>query len=158
MWKTYKMRVVVQRSKKSSVSVNNKIVGIIDKGLVLLVGFKQDDNIEDIDYIVKKIINLRIFEDENNLMNKSIKDVNGSILSISQFTLYGNAKKGNRPSFIEAMKYEEAEKLYCIFNKKLKENNVKVETGIYGEDMLVNINNDGPVTIILESRQWYVKR
>ena len=147
------MRVVVQRSKESSVSVNNNIVGSIDSGLVLLVGFKHDDTIEDIDYIVKKIINLRIFEDENNLMNKSIKDVEGSILSISQFTLYGDCKKGNRPSFIDAMKYEEAEKLYCVFNEKLKENNIKVETGVYGADMLVNINNDGTVTIIIESRK-----
>ena len=147
------MRVVVQRSKKSSVSVDNKVVGSIDKGLVLLVGFKQDDKVEDIDYIVKKIINLRIFEDENNLMNKSIKDVSGSILSISQFTLYGDCKKGNRPSFIEAMKYNEAEELYCVFNEKLKENNIEVQTGIYGADMQVSIQNDGPVTIILESRQ-----
>ena len=147
------MRIVVQRSKESSVSVDNKVVGSIDKGLVLLVGFKQDDTLEDIDYMVKKIINLRVFEDENNLMNKSIKDVSGSILSISQFTLYGDCKKGNRPSFIDAMKYDEAEELYRVFNEKLKENDIKVETGVYGADMLVNINNDGPVTIILESRK-----
>ena len=114
------MKVVVQRSKKSSVSINNKIVGKIDKGLVILVGFTDGDSLKDIDYIVKKIVNLRIFDDDNGVMNKSIKDVGGSILSISQFTLYAETKKGNRPSYIKAMNGDAATKLYDIFNEKLK--------------------------------------
>ena len=144
------MKTVVQRSLKSSVSINNKIVGSIDKGLVVLVGFTDGDNETNIDYMVRKIVNLRIFDDENGVMNKSILDVGGSILSISQFTLYGDTKKGNRPSYLKAMKGDNATKLYDIFNKKLSEY-VNVETGVFGEDMLVNINNDGPVTIIIES-------
>ena len=144
------MRVVVQRSLKSSVEVNNKIVGSINSGLVVLVGFTDNDTIKDIEYIVRKIINLRIFDDDNHIMNKSILDVNGSILSISQFTLYADTKKGNRPSYIKAMKSEEAIRLYDIFNEKLREY-VKVETGIFGADMKVNIVNDGPITIIIES-------
>ena len=145
------MKVLVQRSLESSVSVNNEIVGKIEKGFVLLVGFTHTDKSEDIDYLVKKVINLRIFDDENGVMNKSILDVGGSILSISQFTLYANAKKGNRPSYIDAMDGDNARKLYDEFNNKLKEY-VRVETGIFGADMKVNIANDGPVTIILESR------
>ena len=144
------MKVVVQRSKKSSVSINNKIVGKIDKGLVILVGFTDGDSLKDIDYIVKKIVNLRIFDDDNGVMNKSIKDVGGSILSISQFTLYAETKKGNRPSYIKAMNGNDATKLYDIFNEKLREY-VNVETGVFGADMLVSINNDGPITIIIES-------
>ena len=144
------MKTVVQRSLKSSVSINNKIVGSIEKGLVVLVGFTDGDNETNIDYMVRKIVNLRIFDDENGVMNKSILDVGGSILSISQFTLYGDTKKGNRPSYLKAMKGDNATKLYDIFNKKLSEY-VNVETGVFGEDMLVNINNDGPVTIIIES-------
>ena len=151
------MRVVVNRSLHSSVSVNNKIVGQIDKGLVLLVGFTDSDNINDIDYMVKKILNLRIFDDEKGIMNKSILDVGGQILSISQFTLYADTKKGNRPSYINALKYEEASKLYDLFNTKLSES-IEVETGIFGEDMLVNLNNNGPITIILESSDKNVKK
>ena len=131
--------------------VDNKIVGKIDKGLVLLVGFKVDDKIEDIDYLVKKVINLRIFDDENGVMNKSILDVGGKILSISQFTLYADTKKGNRPSYNISMKNEEAKKYYDLFNEKLREY-IEVETGIFRADMKVNIINDGPVTIMLESR------
>lgn len=145
------MKIVVQRSLKSSVSVNNEIVGSIDNGLVLLVGFTLEDTSNDIDYMVKKVINLRIFDDENGIMNKSILDVCGSILSISQFTLYADTKKGNRPSYINAMKGENAIKLYDEFNKKLGEY-VNVEKGMFGADMKVSITNDGPVTIILESR------
>ena len=145
------MRILVQRSLNSSVTVNNKIVGKIDKGLVLLVGFKTDDKIEDIDYLVNKVINLRIFDDENGIMNKSILDIKGEILSISQFTLYADSKKGNRPSYNKAMKNEEAKKYYELFNEKLKQY-IKVETGIFRADMKVNIINDGPVTIMLESR------
>lgn len=144
------MRVVVQRSKESSVSIDNKIVGSIDKGLVVLVGFTDKDKEENIDYIVKKIVNLRIFDDENHIMNKSILDISGSILSISQFTLYADTKKGNRPSYIKAMKSSEATKLYDLFNEKLRKY-VKVETGVFGADMCVSIKNDGPVTIIIES-------
>ncbi|MBE6160580.1 MAG: D-tyrosyl-tRNA(Tyr) deacylase [Lactobacillales bacterium] len=146
------MKVLVQRSLNSSVSVDNKIVGKIDNGLVLLVGFTYADTIEDIKYLVKKVINLRIFDDENGIMNKSIIDVGGSILSISQFTLYADTKKGNRPSYINALNGEEATKLYDLFNEELRNNDIKVETGIFGSDMKVSIINDGPVTIILESR------
>ena len=144
------MRVVVQRSKESSVSIDNKIVGSIDKGLVVLVGFTDKDKEENIDYIVKKIVNLRIFDDENHIMNKSILDVGGSILSISQFTLYADTKKGNRPSYIKAMKGDLATNLYDLFNEKLRKY-VSVETGVFGADMCVSIKNDGPVTIIIES-------
>ena len=145
------MKVLVQRSLESSVSVDNRVVGSIDKGLVLLVGFTHTDTSEDIDYLVKKVVNLRIFDDENGVMNKSILDSCGSILSISQFTLYADTKKGNRPSYINAMGGENATKLYDEFNQKLSEY-VKVEKGIFGAEMEVNIINDGPVTIILESR------
>jgi len=146
------MKVLVQRSLNSNVSVDKKIVGKIDNGLVLLVGFTDGDTIEDIKYLVKKVINLRIFDDENGIMNKSIIDVGGSILSISQFTLYADTKKGNRPSYINALNGEEATKLYDLFNEELRNNDIKVETGIFGSDMKVSIINDGPVTIILESR------
>lgn len=146
------MRVVVQRSKKASVSVDDKIVGKIDTGLTILVGFTQNDSIKDINYLVDKVINLRIFDDENHVMNKSLLDVGGSILSISQFTLYGDARKGRRPSYDKALSSTEAIKLYELWNECLKEKGVKVETGIFGADMLVNIENDGPVTIIIESR------
>lgn len=146
------MRVLVQRSLNSNVSVDNKIVGEINNGLVLLVGFTDEDNIEDIKYLVKKVINLRIFDDENGVMNKSVLDVKGEILSISQFTLYADTKKGNRPSYINALNGQEATKLYDLFNEELRNNDIKVETGIFGSDMKVNILNDGPVTILLESR------
>lgn len=145
------MKVVVQRSLKSSVSVNNKIVGEIDYGLVLLVGFTYGDDINTINKMIQKIINLRIFNDDNNVMNKNLLDINGSILSISQFTLYADTKKGNRPSYRNSLNKEEAIELYNLFNNNLKDNNIHVETGIFGSDMKVNINNDGPVTIILES-------
>ena len=145
------MRVLVQRSLNSSVSVNKKIVGKIDSGLVLLVGFTENDTEKEIDYLVSKVVNLRIFDDEDGIMNKSILDVNGSILSISQFTLYANCKKGNRPSYIEALPGDKAKPLYELFNKKLKQY-CKVEQGISGADMKVSIQNDGPITILLESR------
>lgn len=145
------MKVVVQRSKKSSVEVDNVVVGSIDKGLVVLVGFTHGDDIHDIEYLVDKIINLRIFDDENGVMNKSILDVNGSILSVSQFTLYADTLKGRRPSYVNALKNIEAKPLYDLFNEKLREK-IKVETGIFGSDMKVSITNDGPVTIIMESR------
>ena len=145
------MRVVVQRSGNSKVIVNNNIVGKIDKGLVVLVGFTQGNSLNDIEYLVKKIINLRIFPDDKGLLNKSILDIKGSILSISQFTLYADTKKGNRPSFIKALNKDEALNLYNMFNDCLKKY-VSVETGIFGADMLVKINNEGPITIIIDSK------
>ena len=144
------MRVLVQRSLESSVCVDNKIVGSIDHGLVILVGFTHDDSLSDIDYMIKKILNLRIFNDENGQMNKSILDVDGSILSISQFTLYGDTKKGNRPSYVKAMGSRDAIELYNTFNNRLMEHG-HVATGMFGADMKVSITNDGPVTIWLES-------
>lgn len=143
------MRAIVQRSQESNVTVLGKVVGSIKSGLVVLVGFTQDDTIKDIEYIVDKIINLRIFDGTPEL---SVKDLNGEILAISQFTLYANAKKGRRPSYIEALKNTEAIELYNIFIDKLKESNLKIATGIFGADMLVNIKNDGPFTIILDSK------
>ena len=143
------MKVVVQRSKKSSVSVDGKMVSSIDKGLVLLVGFTEGDTEEKLVNMARKVTNLRIFDDEAGIMNKSILDVGGSILSISQFTLYGDATNGNRPSYIKAMKGDEAIVLYEKFNAEL---NKYVETlpGVFGADMEVSITNSGPVTIILE--------
>ena len=146
------MRILVQRSLNSSVSVDNKIVGSIDKGLVLLVGFTHSDDSSKIDYLINKVLNLRIFDDENGVMNKSVLDVGGSILSISQFTLYADSKKGNRPSYINALGGDTATILYDEFNNKLSEY-IHVETGVFGADMCVNITNDGPVTILLESRE-----
>ena len=143
------MKVVVQRVSKASVSVDNQVVGSIKEGLMLLVGFTQDDTLKNIDYMVNKVLNLRIFPDEHGVMNKSVKDTGGSILSVSQFTLYGDASKGNRPSYVKALKGEEAIKLYEIFNEKLKEN-VLVETGVFGADMQVELVNMGPTTIILD--------
>jgi D-tyrosyl-tRNA(Tyr) deacylase len=143
------MRVILQRSKESNVKVDNKIVGSINYGLVVLVGFTNGDTIEDIKYMVDKIINLRIFDDDNGVMNKSLIDIKGSILSISQFTLYADTKKGRRPSYVNALRGEESSVLYDLFNQELSKY-VKVETGIFGSDMEVNIINDGPVTITLE--------
>lgn len=143
------MKVVVQRVKKSSVKVFDKIVGQIDNGLLIFVGFTHNDTVENIDYIVNKIVNLRIFDDEFGVMNKSILDLKYSILSISQFTLYGNCKKGNRPSYVEALNSDEAKRLYDIFNQKLTKY-VNVQTGIFKSDMEVSLINDGPVTIIIE--------
>lgn len=148
------MRIIVQRSLNSSVTVDSKVVGEIEKGLVILVGFTHSDTVVDIDYMIHKLLNLRIFEDDNGQMNKNILDKNGSILSISQFTLYGDTKKGNRPSFIEAMSFDKAEELYDSFNEKLSEY-IHVEAGIFGSDMKVSITNDGPVTILLESGNKY---
>lgn len=143
------MKIIVQRSKASSVSVDSKIVGKINEGLVLLVGFANISDKDHIDYMVKKILNLRIFDDENGVMNKSLLDIGGSVLSISQFTLYADASKGNRPSYIKALSGELAKPLYDEFNNKLSEF-VDVQMGVFGADMLINIENDGPVTIILE--------
>ena len=143
------MRVLVQRSGKSSVTVLKKVVGKIDSGLVLFVGFTEGDTIEEIKYLVKKVLHLRIFPDENGVMNKSILDYGGSILSISQFTLYADTTKGNRPSYRGAMKGEKAIELYRLFNEELKKY-IVVETGEFGADMVVSISNIGPTTIMLE--------
>lgn len=144
------MKVLVQRCEKAKVSVDNKVVGQIGKGLMLLVGFTQNDNSSNIDYLVDKVINLRIFDDESGVMNKSLLDVGGSILSISQFTLYADASKGRRPSYINALSGDLATKLYDEFNNKLKNKGINVETGIFGAEMKVDFINDGPITIMLE--------
>lgn len=144
------MKVVVQRVSHAKVEVSKKVVGQIDQGLLLLVGFTYGDNTETLKWMSKKIANLRIFDDENGIMNLSLKDINGKILSVSQFTLYGDSKKGNRPSYIKALGGNEAKVLYNEFNKLLKEENIPVEEGIFKEDMQVSLINDGPITIILE--------
>ena len=143
------MKVVVQRVKNASCTINNKVVGRIDHGFMLLVGFTDGDSESIIAKMAEKIVNLRVFDDENGVMNKSILEVSGSILSISQFTLYADTKKGNRPSYINAMKGEDAIKLYDLFNSELARY-VHVETGVFGADMDIALINSGPVTIILE--------
>ncbi len=145
------MKLVVMRSKKSSVSVENETIGTIEHGLIVLVGISVDDTLEDVQKLAGKVLNLRIFDDEAGVMNKSILDVGGSVLSISQFTLLADTKKGNRPSYIKAMKGEQAIVLYNEFNKILSER-VPVETGKFGADMQVSILNDGPITIIMDSK------
>ncbi len=143
------MRVLVQRSGNSQVVVSDKVTGKIENGLVLLVGFTEGDNIEKIEYLARKVVNLRIFPDDNGVMNKSLLEVGGNILSISQFTLYADTKKGNRPSYVQAMNGEEAIHLYKAFNEELRKY-VEVEEGIFGEHMIVSITNIGPITILLE--------
>ena len=146
------MKVVVQRCTNAQVEVDNNIVGKIDKGLMLLVGFTDTDDSNIIDYMVDKVINLRIFDDDNGIMNKSLLDTNGSILSVSQFTLYGDCKKsGNRPSFSDSAKPDIAIPLYEYFVDECKKQIPVVQTGIFGADMKVSLLNDGPVTIILDS-------
>lgn len=144
------MRVLVQRCKYAKVTVDKKIVGQIDNGIMALVSFTEGDNESNINYMVDKVINLRIFDDENGVMNKSLVDTKGSILSISQFTLYADTLKGRRPSYVKALRGEEAIKLYDLFNKKVKETGIHIETGIFGADMQIELLNDGPVTIMLE--------
>ena len=144
------MRILIQRSKNSKVTIDGKVNGSIDHGFVILVGFTEGDNKQIVDKMIDKVINLRIFEDENEKMNLSINDVGGSILSISQFTLYANCKEGRRPSFVSALNPDEATKLYDYFNEELKKL-IHTETGIFGADMKVEIYNDGPVTIMLDS-------
>lgn len=145
------MKVVIQRSKKSSVSVSEKLINKIDKGLCILVGITPEDTDEDINYLVKKIVNLRIFDDEEGVMNKSILDSGGEILLISQFTLMADTSKGNRPSYIGAAKGDVAEPLYEKMLNTLN-NHVKTYGGVFGAEMLVNIENDGPITIIIDSK------
>ena len=143
------MRVLIQRCKNGFCDIDGKRVGSIDKGLVLLVGFTDGDSKETIDWMVNKICNLRIFPDKDGVMNLSILDVEEKVLSISQFTLYADTKKGNRPSYIKAMNGAKAKLLYDCFNKKLREK-VSVETGVLGEDMEIGLVNMGPTTILLE--------
>ncbi len=145
------MRAVVQRVSSSSVKVDGEVVGKINKGLNILIGISKEDTIEDLKYIKDKVVNLRIFEDENYKMNQSLLDIKGEILVISQFTLYGDCRKGRRPNFMNAKGGEEAKILYNEFVNMLKETGLKVETGEFGADMKVDIQNDGPVTILLDS-------
>ena len=146
------MKLVVQRVSKANVRVNNKIIGNINNGFLVLLGITHTDNEKIADYLVKKLVNLRVFKDKEDKMNLSIKDIKGEILIISQFTLYANTKDGNRPSFIEAANPEYANKLYEYFIKKCKDTGIKIETGEFGASMQVELLNDGPVTIILEKK------
>ncbi|WP_029270588.1 D-aminoacyl-tRNA deacylase [Flavobacterium sp. KJJ] len=147
------MKVVLQRVSQASVTVDNQVVANIQKGLLVLVGIEDSDNQEDIDWLVGKIIKMRIFGDENDIMNCSVQDIDGEILVVSQFTLHASTKKGNRPSYIKASKPEFAIPMYENFVKTLeKEFNKKVQTGIFGADMKVSLLNDGPVTIIMDSK------
>jgi len=145
------VRVVVQKCLESSVSVNGNVVSSIDKGLMVLVGFTDGDTLSDVDYLVKKVVNLRIFEDSNGVMNLSVLDVAGSILCVSQFTLYGDCSRGNRPSYIKAMNGSDSIKLYDLFCDKLN-SFVPTKKGVFGADMKVSLVNDGPTTIIIDSK------
>lgn len=147
------MRIVIQRSKEASVTVSGETIGSIDSGLVILVGVTHEDTEEDAQYLAQKCLNLRIFEDEAGKMNLSLLDAGGSVLSISQFTLYGDTRKGRRPSFVNAAKPEEANRLYEAFNAEIANAGVHVETGEFGADMDVRLINDGPVTFILDSKE-----
>lgn len=144
------MKIVIQRVSKAKVEVEDKIVGEIKKGFLVLVGVTHEDTKEEADYLVKKLCNLRVFEDENGKMNLGVKDVNGELLIVSQFTLYADCSNGNRPSFTEAAKPDKAIELYDYFCKQCEKNNIKVQKGIFGADMKVSLINDGPVTIIIE--------
>lgn len=147
------MRVVLQRVSSASVTIENKIVATIQKGLLVLVGIEDADTQADIDWLVGKIVNIRIFGDENNVMNLSVKDIDGNIIVVSQFTLHAATKKGNRPSYIKASKPEIAIPLYENFVQAIQfELNKKIQTGIFGADMQVELINDGPVTIIIDSK------
>lgn len=145
------MKIVLQRVKEASVTIDGEIHGAIGKGYMILVGFNEEDNNEIIDRLVEKVIHLRVFEDENQKMNRSLLDVEGSILSISQFTLYADCRKGRRPSFINAAKPDISSPLYDYFNECLRNQGIHVETGIFGADMKCALTNDGPVTIVLDS-------
>jgi D-aminoacyl-tRNA deacylase len=146
------MRIVVQRSKEAKVTVDGDITGQITKGFVLLVGVTHEDTEEDASYLADKIANLRIFDDREGKMNLSLLDVGGEILSVSQFTLYGDCRKGRRPNFMEAARPEHAVVLYEAFNQMLRDKGIKVETGVFGAMMDVELINDGPVTMIVESK------
>lgn len=144
------MKLVIQRVKQAKVEVEGKVVGEIQKGFLVLIGITHTDTQKEADYLAKKLCNLRIFEDENQKMNRNLKDVNGKLLIVSQFTLYANCKDGNRPSFTDAAKPEMANELYEYFCKKCEEYQIDVQKGIFGADMQVSLVNDGPVTIVIE--------
>ena len=144
------MKLVIQRVKRASVEVNNEIVGKIEQGFLVLLGVGPEDTKENADFLVQKLIKLRVFEDENGKMNLSLKDINGELLIVSQFTLYADCTGGNRPSFTNAAKPDKANELYEYFIKECKKENIEVEHGIFGADMKVELLNDGPVTILLE--------
>lgn len=147
------MRVVIQRCKYASCTVDGEIVSKIDKGFMCLVGFKENDTLKDVELLAKKTAGMRIFEDENQKVNLSLNDVNGQILAISQFTLYADCKKGNRPSFVEAMGYDKAIDFYDAYCKALEGYNINVYRGVFGADMKIELLNDGPVTIVLDSEK-----
>lgn len=144
------MRLLIQRVSKASVKIEGKCVGKINKGFLVFLGITHEDTKDNVDYLVNKLYNLRVFEDENEKMNLSIKDINGEILIVSQFTLYADTSHGNRPSFINAAKSDKANELYEYFIEKAKQTGIKIEAGIFGADMKVELLNDGPVTILLE--------
>lgn len=144
------MKIVIQRVKEAKVEVENEIVGEIRKGFLVLLGITHNDTEENADYLVKKLCNLRVFSDENGKMNLGLKDINGELLIVSQFTLYADCKQGNRPAFIDAAKPEQAKELYDYFCSECEKNNINVEKGIFGADMQVSLVNDGPVTIVIE--------
>ena len=144
------MKLVIQKVKNAKVEVGNDIIGKINEGFLVLLGIGREDNEEIADALIKKLLNLRVFEDENDKMNLSIKDIKGELLIVSQFTLYADCTKGNRPSFIKAADPEKAMKLYEYFKKRCEELGYKVESGKFGAHMKINLLNDGPVTIILE--------
>ena len=146
------MRVVLQRVAHASVTVEEKVIGKIQRGFLLLVGVTHDDTIEDMEYLVRKIVQMRIFEDEEGKLNRSIQDIGGEILSVSQFTLYADTKKGNRPSFSKAAPGDVALEMFEQFNGLLRDTGIPVETGQFGADMKVELLNDGPVTILLDSK------
>ncbi|BBU40317.1 D-aminoacyl-tRNA deacylase [Aeribacillus pallidus] len=146
------MKVVVQRARNANVKVDGQVVGSIEFGLMVLVGVTHEDTEKDAEFLADKVANLRIFEDEEGKMNLSLLDVGGEVLSVSQFTLYGDCRKGRRPNFMQAAKPDIAEKLYESFNDKLREKGVRVETGSFGAMMAVEFTNVGPVTLIIESK------
>ncbi|MDF2987355.1 MAG: D-tyrosyl-tRNA(Tyr) deacylase [Eubacterium sp.] len=149
------MRAVVQRVKKSKVTVEGRVTGEINKGLMVLLGVGQEDSSQDIDYLAEKIINLRIFEDNNGKMNLSLPDVGGELLVVSQFTLYGDCRKGRRPGYDKAARPEMAKELYENFVEKCRSYGVNTQTGIFQAEMLVDISNDGPVTLLLDSKREF---
>ena len=146
------MKVVVQRCKEAKVTVGDQITGQIEHGLVVLVGVTHEDTEKDVRFLAEKVAGLRIFEDDQEKMNFSVQDVGGAVLSVSQFTLYGDCRKGRRPNFMAAAKPEEAKQLYEMFNRELEAKGLKVETGIFGAMMDVSLTNWGPVTLIIDSR------
>ncbi|GIO27649.1 D-aminoacyl-tRNA deacylase [Ornithinibacillus bavariensis] len=147
------MKAVIQRARDAKVTVNQEIVGQIENGFVVLLGVTHEDTIEDAKYLVNKIVNLRVFEDENEKMNLSLKDVDGEILSISQFTLYGDTRKGRRPNFMQAAKPDQANTLYEQFNQLIADEGITIETGSFGAMMDVQLTNVGPVTLIIDSKE-----